>query len=62
MSRKDKISFIMTSRDTSHVYRDLKELHDIELDDLIRNIVKRLVIESKLIANMYISDVKIFPN
>ena len=52
----------MTSRDTSHVYRDLKELHDIELDDLIRNIVKRLVIESKLIANMYISDVKIFPN
>lgn len=52
----------MTSRDSSHVYRDLKALQDREIDALMQKIVKRLVIESRLIAHMHISDVKIFPN
>ena len=53
MSRAFKISLILNSRNSLPVYKDLTKLSDVELDDQVRAIVRRMrANESGIIARM----------
>ncbi len=53
MSRAFKISLILKSRNSLPVYKDLTKLSDVELDDQVRAIVRRMrANESGIIARM----------
>ena len=53
MSRAFKISLILKSRNSLPVYKDLAKLSDVELDDHVRAIVRRMrANESGIIARM----------
>ncbi len=53
MSRAFKISLILKSRNSLPVYKDLAKLSDVELDDQVRAIVRRMrANESGIIARM----------
>lgn len=53
MSRSYKIAFILKSRNSLPVYRDLAKLSDAELDEQVRSIVRRMrANESAVIARM----------
>jgi hypothetical protein len=53
MSRAYKISLILKSRSSLPVYRDLSKLSDVELDEQVRLMVRRMrTNESGIIARM----------
>ncbi len=53
MSRAYKISLILKSRSSLPVYRDLSKLSDVELDEQVRVMVRRMrTNESAIIARM----------
>ncbi|MDQ5883564.1 MAG: hypothetical protein QG654_478 [Patescibacteria group bacterium] len=58
MTRKDKITFIKNSKRKTHVHSELEKYTDQQLDEVIREIVKRLIRESEIIAKAYIEGYK----
>ncbi|MBK9759054.1 MAG: hypothetical protein IPO90_03530 [Flavobacteriales bacterium] len=53
MSRAYKISLILKSRNSLPVYKDLAKLSDMELDEQVRCMVRRMrANESSIIARM----------